>query len=51
MPSYQESGYHDSRYYEQLRVMDDMNDSRLRAKGSKHYEHLRIVVHTNDSRS
>ena len=37
-----------SRFYEQLRVMYDMNDSRSWARGSRCYEQLRVVVDMKD---
>ena len=37
-----------SRYYEQLRVVDDMNDSESWEKGSGYYEQLNAMVDMND---
>ena len=37
-----------SRFYEQLRVVDDMNDSRSWAQGSRCYEKLRVMVDMNN---
>ena len=34
---------YDSRCYEQLRPVDDMNDSRLSTQGFKYYEELRDI--------
>ena len=36
--------------YKQLKVVDDMNDSRLWAKGFRCYEQLRVVVYMKESR-
>ena len=35
---------YDSRCYEQLRPVDDMNDSRLSTQGFKYYEQIKAMV-------
>ena len=37
-----------SRYYEQLKIVDDMNNSESWAKGSKYNEKLKVVFDMND---
>ena len=39
---------HGSRCYEQVRVMDEMNDSKLLGQGYRFYEQLYTVVEMND---
>ena len=44
-------GDYDFKGYEQLRAMDDMNNSKSWAKGSKYYEQLKAMYDKNDTRS
>ena len=38
-----------SKYYEQIKIMVDVNDSESWAQGSRRYEQLSAVVDMNDS--
>ena len=38
------SGARGSRWYEQLKVVDDMNDIRSRAQASRYYEMLKAFI-------
>ena len=39
-----------SRLYEQVKVVDDMNNSQSWAQGSRYYEQLKVVINMNDSK-